>query len=328
MITRTLGPNEVLQAAEILRAGGLVAFPTETVYGLGADACNDQAVGRIFTVKGRPADNPLIVHVHSLEQAQIYGDLGAEAHELAQCFWPGPLTLVVRSTGPIAATARAGLPSVALRCPDHPVAQALLMACACPLAAPSANRSGRLSPTTASDVLEDLSGRIDAVLDGGRCRIGVESTVLDLTRDTPCLLRPGGLPIEAIEEVLGPVRRGGIPGQAPASPGMRYRHYAPSTPVLVVDGGTAAVSAALRLHPGAAVFCSRETACALGLHDMGAYLAIGGGQAEQSRAARELFGALRRLDRLRPTVIIAEAISEQGVGVAVMDRLRRAAEGR
>ncbi len=322
-MTLRLGLDGVDRAAAIIAAGGLVAFPTETVYGLGADASSEAAVGRIFSAKGRPTDNPLIVHIARPESAAVYGRLNATAETLAARFWPGPLTLVVTAIGPIAAAARAGLPTVALRCPDHPVALALLSACGLPVAAPSANRSGRPSPTAVSDVLEDLDGAIDAVLDGGPCRIGVESTVVDCSRRQATILRPGGVPVAAIEAVIGPVGRPGDGGGPPRSPGMRYRHYAPLSPVLLAGPGASAVAAALHRYPDAAVLCTKETADELGLD--GDRLAILGTRAESSASARALFAALRRLDRLRPGVIVAESLPEEGVGAAVMDRLRRAA---
>lgn len=306
-------------------SGGLVAFPTETVYGLGADARNDWAVRGIFAAKGRPADNPLIVHVPSAEEAQAIAVLDGRAQALAARFWPGPLTLVLVARTGVSLVARAGLSTVAVRCPDHPLALALLRLTGRPIAAPSANRSGRPSPTSALDVLEELDGRIDAVLDGGVCRIGVESTVVDATGEHLTLLRPGGLPREAIEEVTGAVLSPSHePGQS-KSPGLRHRHYAPSVPVLVVDPGADAVLEALRTYPAASVLCTVETAEAIASAVPGLQILTIGRRGDAGTAARRLFGALRELERHRPEAIIAESLAEDRMGLAVMDRLRRAA---
>lgn len=244
----------IQRAAAVLRRGGLVAFPTETVYGLGADAFNAEAVRRIFAAKGRPADNPLIVHVAS--PADITPDLVTEwpraAAALARAFWPGPLTLVVPAGPRVPAVVTAGLPTVGVRCPAHEVARALIEAAGRPVAAPSANRSGRPSATRAEDVWEDLAGRIDVLLDAGPAPVGVESTVVDVSGPRPRLLRPGGVPPEDLEAVLGqPVERAAelAPGEPPPSPGMKYRHYAPRAPLeLLAPGrdGWEAAAAALR----------------------------------------------------------------------------------
>ncbi|MEW6048828.1 MAG: L-threonylcarbamoyladenylate synthase, partial [Bacillota bacterium] len=224
---------EVLrQAGRVIRDGGLVAFPTETVYGLGADALSDRAVQRIFEAKGRPADNPLIVHVASVEAV---GDLAfpdpfGRWEMLARRFWPGPLTLVLPCRPVVSRAVTAGLGTVAIRMPRHAVALGLIDAAGRPVAAPSANRSGRPSPSSASHVLEDLDGRIEWVLDGGPTGVGVESTVLDLCGEVPVVLRPGGVGLEALTDALGEVKLAGeevAPGEAPRSPGLKYRHYAP-----------------------------------------------------------------------------------------------------
>ncbi len=323
--TAHLAPEDLPRAAEILVSGGLVAFPTETVYGLGADARNDRAVGGVFAAKGRPADNPLIVHVRSAEEAQEIAVLDRRAQALTGRFWPGPLTLVLVARTGVSSVARAGLSTVAVRCPDHPLALALLRMAGCPIAAPSANRSGRPSPTSAPDVFEELDGRIDAVLDGGTCRIGVESTVVDATGEHVTLLRPGGLPREDIEEVAGAVLSPSRePGQ-PKSPGLRHRHYAPSVPVLVVNPGADAVLRALYDHPAASVLCTVETAAEIASAIPGLRLLTIGRRGDAGTAARRLFGALRELERYRPEAIIAESVAEDAVGLAVMDRLRRAA---
>ena len=234
----------IARAAEILRGGGLVAFPTETVYGLGANGLDAAAVKKIFEAKGRPQDNPLILHVPSAQWlCRCCEDVPTIAYELARRFWPGPLTMILRRNPIVPDATTAGLDTVAMRCPDHPVALALLREAGVPVAAPSANRSGRPSCTCAQDVREDMDGRVDGIVDGGPCAVGVESTILDLTCDPPRLLRPGGLPLEELEAVLGHVEIDQAvtaplkAGEQPKAPGMKYRHYAPKAPVTVVAGG-------------------------------------------------------------------------------------------
>ncbi|MBX6378963.1 MAG: threonylcarbamoyl-AMP synthase, partial [Clostridia bacterium] len=235
LVLHAAEPGAVATAATILRHGGLVAFPTETVYGLGADAFNEDAVRRIFAVKGRPPDNPLIVHVAGPRDVGRLSLEPSAARALIAAFWPGPLTLVLPRRPEVPAVVAAGLDSVAVRCPAHPVARALIAAAGTPLAAPSANRSGRPSPTWAADVLADLGGLIDAVLDGGPCPVGVESTVVDLTGPRPVLLRPGGVTVEALRRHLPDLETRSPAGPA-RSPGLRYRHYAPATPLWLYEG--------------------------------------------------------------------------------------------
>src|SRR3954469_8871412 len=228
--------SEITEAVNILRRGGLVAFPTETVYGLGADATNADAVAKIFAAKGRPPTNPLIVHVADLQAARHYAATWSDAVQtMAAVWWPGPLTLVVPKNPLIVGAATAGRPTVALRVPDHPLALELLRAFGGPIAAPSANRSTHVSPTTAQHVREELGDAVDLVLDGGPCGVGIESTVLDLTGERPLILRPGGVPRRQIEAILGPVDVFGAsvdPAEAAASPGQHARHYAPRTPAI------------------------------------------------------------------------------------------------
>ena len=235
--------NAIQEAAAILRRGGLLGIPTETVYGLGADGLNEDAVRRIFEAKGRPQDNPLILHIPEaswLERCCV--DVPDTAYTLASRFWPGPLTMILprRSCVPLRTTG--GLETVGVRCPDHPVTRAIIAAADTPVAAPSGNTSGRPSPTTAQHMVEDMWGKIDGIVDGGPCVVGVESTIIDLTVQPPRLLRPGGLPLEALEEVLGQVavddavRRKMGEGERPRAPGMKYRHYAPKAAVTTVTG--------------------------------------------------------------------------------------------
>ncbi|HEX9491198.1 MAG TPA: L-threonylcarbamoyladenylate synthase [Stellaceae bacterium] len=315
-MTECLTPAELDRAAALLRDGSLVAFPTETVYGLGADATSDQAVAAIFHAKQRPVFNPLIVHVIDAVAAARLVRFDARADMLAARFWPGPLTLVLPrlADGPVSLLASAGLDSLALRVPAHPLPRALIRAVGRPLAAPSANRSGRISPTRAEHVLDELDGRIAAVLDGGACRVGVESTILDLTAARPILLRPGGVPVEELEAAIGPIDRAGEFDGAPRGPGMLPSHYAPSLP-LRLDATTVRQDEALLAFGKRAPKGAKETR----------WLSRSGDLRE---AAANLFAALRALDRPDFTAIAVMPIPEHGLGVALNDRLRRAAAPR
>jgi L-threonylcarbamoyladenylate synthase len=319
-------PRAIGQAAAIIQAGQLVAFPTETVYGLGADGLNPTAIGRIYTAKGRPSDNPLILHLASIEQLSLVASHVPEvAYPLIHAFWPGPLTLVLPKTAGVPELATGGLATVAVRMPAHPVALALIKAADLPLAAPSANRSGRPSPTTAQHVFDDLHGRIPMILDAGPACIGLESTVLDATCSPPAILRPGGITREAIEAVVGRVQEATGPEQRRRSPGTRYRHYSPSARVLLLEEartGTlqAAVTAALQRNERVGCLLHRLEAGDLPPSVM--VTRVGGSVGDY---AQRLLAALRALDRLDLDVIVVEGVQEKGLGVAVMDRLRRAA---
>lgn len=300
----------IARAAALLRAGALVSFPTETVYGLGADARQGEAVAAIYEAKGRPSFNPLIAHVHSAEAAQHYVQWNELAETLAQAFWPGPLTLVLplRAGHGISPLVTAGLDTLGLRVPAHPAGQALLRALDGPVAAPSANPSGKISPTTAAHVLAGLEGRIAAILDDGACGVGVESTIIGLSGPEPMLLRPGGLAAEDIEAVLG--RRLVLRDAADplTAPGQMLSHYAPGAPVRLEAEAAHHGELYLGFGPGA---------CDLNLSD-------GGNLAE---AAANLFGHLHRLDALDKPIAVAP-IPERGLGAAINDRLRRAAAPR
>jgi L-threonylcarbamoyladenylate synthase len=316
-IDLSAGPEDIEEAARLLRGGALVAFPTETVYGLGGDATSERAVAAIFAAKGRPRFNPLISHLAACEQAAEFAELDERAREVAARFWPGPLTLVLprRRDCTIALLAGAGLDTVAMRVPAHALAHALLKAVGRPIAAPSANRSGRVSPTTASHVREELGDRIAAILDGGPCAIGLESTVLDLSAGRPTLLRPGGIPVEALEAAIGPIDRprpGGA--DAPRSPGMLESHYAPAL-ALRLDAITAL--------PG-------EALLAFGADPPSGFAEIGwlSRAGDLVEAAANLFAALRTLDRPGFSGIAVMPIPEHGLGAAINDRLRRAAAPR
>ena len=337
METRVLSPTaEALQeAAELLRRGELVAFPTETVYGLGANALDPRAVLDIFRAKERPADNPLIVHIWRREQIEGLAEIPPLAVPLMERFWPGPLTLLMRRTKAVPEVVTAGLDSVAIRMPSHPVAQALLEACDLPVAAPSANRSGRPSPTAAAHVLEDLAGRVPLILDGGDCAVGVESTVLDICHGAPCILRPGGVTRDMLEEVIGPVEVAGSvlrplrEGETARSPGMRYRHYAPRGQVSLVTGPWEAVGPALRELYREAVSAGR-TCCVMCFQEHAEALAdcsphVIGWQRDPATVAHRLFATLRQLDREGMDLIYSEVLPPEGCGLAVMNRLGRAA---
>jgi L-threonylcarbamoyladenylate synthase len=316
--TETLGADAVLRAAEMLRRGGLVAFPTETVYGLGADATRAEAVARIYAAKERPRFNPLIAHVASLDAARREGVFDESALALAARFWPGPLTLVVpaASQGRVSDLARAGLDSVALRVPAHPLAHALLERVGRPVAAPSANRSGRISPTTAAHVLAELDGRIDAVVDGGATQVGLESTIVACL-GAPRLLRPGGVPREALEAALGRPLLAPADEAGPRAPGMLASHYAPRARVRLsarrIEPGEAALLFGPDRPPGL-----EQAHAVLNLSESG----------DLAEAAARLFGHLRALDATGADVIEVAQIPENGLGEAINDRLRRAAAGR
>jgi L-threonylcarbamoyladenylate synthase len=308
------------RAAGLLRDGRLVAFPTETVYGLGADATDPKAVAGIYAAKERPSFNPLIAHVASFEAAQEQGLFDEVARRLAEAFWPGPLTLVVRvaPSCTVSDLARAGLDSVGLRVPAHPLAHALLEQVARPVAAPSANRSGRISPTAADHVLDGLEGRIDALLDGGAAEVGVESTIVACLGGPPRLLRPGGVPREAIEALIGSKLEGGPESSAsPLAPGMLASHYAPQARVRLNATHVEPEEAVLLFGSGI-VEGAAEARATLNLS----------GSGDLKEAAAHLFSYLRELDASGAATIAVMSIPETGLGEAINDRLRRAAAER
>jgi len=339
-------PTALARAAECLRRGGLVAFPTETVYGLGVNALDRQAVRRLFAAKERPPHDPLIVHVTSIDAiAALAARVPAQAENLARRFWPGPLTLVVPKSRHVPDEVTAGLSTVAVRVPLHPVARALIEAAGVPVAAPSANLFSRPSPTQASHVIDDLDGRIDFVVDGGATTIGVESTVLDLTSDPPTILRPGAITADMLREVLGRVDilPGGVvkesrPNAAMPSPGMLEKHYSPRAELTLFEGRTAAALAALvdaareHLSKGRVVGIiaaeeDRDELAALA-SDRSALLCIIGSHDAPADVATRLYATLRDLDSARASVILVHGFRDDGLGAAVQDRLRRAAAGR
>jgi len=325
-------PENIIKTAEILKKGGLAAIPTETVYGLAADALNGEAVAKIFAAKGRPMDNPLIVHVAEFEDIERFAlvrEIPEAAKKLAKVFWPGPLTIIMKKGGVIPDEVSAGLDTVAIRLPSHPSARAIIKAADTPLAAPSANLSGSPSPTTAQHVMNDMDGKIDAVFDGGACGVGVESTVITLAEDTPRLLRPGRVTLEQLREVLGEVELDSAvlnklkDGQKAASPGMKYKHYAPKANVILLKctdddfinyvnrcGGS-----------GVAALCCDEDARKLCVK----YISLGKRNDYEAHAQR-LFDSLRRIDGYGNIVTVYTRLpSTDGVGLAVYNRLIRAA---
>ncbi len=341
MITQLLSPDAgtYTLASDILKNGGLVAFPTETVYGLGANALNRNAVLSIFAAKGRPADNPLIVHIWDRNQLDPLCEIPDRAFPLMDAFWPGPLTILCHKKPAVPDEVTAGLPTVAVRMPSHPVAREMLKNCGLPIAAPSANSSGRPSPTTAAHVLEDMNGKIPLIIDGGMCDVGVESTVLDLCHGAPVVLRPGGVTREMISDVLhcevavaGSVLRPLRENETALSPGMRYRHYAPQAVVTLVQGPEERVVPLLEKlcleqrasGKKACVLCFSEHVAELAdcsPHDIGS-------SSSPSQIAHRLFDTLRKLDEEGMEAVFSEVIPPEGVGLAVMNRLGRAASFR
>lgn len=331
MSSDSVSSSEISRAADILRAGGLVALPTETVYGLAANALDERAVARVFDVKGRPRFDPLIVHVPDIHRAvELTTEFPAAARRLAERFWPGPLTLVLPKQSSVPDLVTAGCPTVAIRVPDHPVALELLRAVEFPLAAPSANPFGRISPTTAEHVREQLGDQIDFILDGGPCRVGVESTVLMIAGDALRLLRPGGVTLEDIEAVVGPISIASSEEHPTArglsSPGTLPQHYAPRTPLVVLEGGRGEMAkwrngehkGRVR-KVGLLTFLSPDDSSAFTRVEV---LSPAGDLRE---AAANFFAALRRLDAAGLDLIVALPFPEIGLGRALNDRLRRAA---
>ena len=307
-------PGAIEHAAEVLLDGGLVAFPTETVYGLGALGLDSDAAGRIFEAKGRPSFDPLILHIAHAPELERVAEVNEAAWRMAERFWPGPLTLVMPRSTAVPDIVTSGLPTVAVRVPAHPVAHALLEAVGEPVAAPSANPFGKLSPTTATHVRTGLSGRIDVILDGGPTARGLESTIISVAEDVPVLLRTGAIPAEEIEEMLGVRLERYVPTSRPATPGQLDSHYAPHTPVIVSTEPVADPS-----RTGLVVL--RKT----GVEKDFAAVEELSADGDLTEAAKNLFAALHRLDALGLDLIVVRPVPETGLGAAIMDRMRRAA---
>ncbi len=323
--------DKISAAAKILREGGLVGIPTETVYGLAANGLDEKAVKRIFEAKGRPQDNPLILTIPGQQWLPRYcKDIPPLAYVLARKFWPGPLTMILKCrTDVVPSVITAGLDTVAMRCPNHPVTLAIIREAGIPVAAPSANTSGRPSCTTAQDVLEDMDGKIEGVVDGGPCTVGVESTILDLTCDPPRLLRPGGLPLEALEQLIGPIAVDKAvvsplqAGEQPKAPGMKYRHYAPKAPVTVFTGAPEASAREIsrRAGPTTGIICFDEFAHLFPTQEVHTL----GPSNDKLAQAQRVFDALRTFDNSDVTEILAQCPDSRGLGLAVGNRLKKAA---
>ncbi len=327
----------IKKGADIIRSGGLVAFPTETVYGLGANGLDEEAVKKIFIAKGRPQDNPLILHVAEKDQVPpLVEFISKEAEELMERFWPGPLTLLFKRSKLVPDCITAGLDTVAIRMPNHPVASALIKASGVPIAAPSANTSGKPSPTLANHVIEDLYGKIHMIIDGGKTGIGVESTVLDMSGDKPLILRPGGVTLEQLRDILPQVEEDlsiikDDENIVPKSPGQKYKHYAPKGEMYLFVGNLDNVVNAIdeyankyiELGKKVGIMATDETKSK---YDKGVILSIGSRKDKES-IARNLFSTLREFDEKGVDIILAEGIDSQGIGKAIMNRMKKAAGG-
>jgi len=328
--------EKISVAAEAIRRGGIVAFPTETVYGLGVDALNQEAVKRMYEVKGRPPDNPTIVHIAEFNDVyKLAVDVPEVAEELMRRFWPGPLTIVLKASKIVPRVTTGGLETVGIRMPKHKVALALIRASKTPIAAPSANIAGKPSPTTAQHVIQDFYGSIDVILDAGPTKIGVESTVLDLTTKPPQILRPGGVTYEELKEVLGEVivhevakAKESVQLIEARSPGMKYRHYAPKAELIVVEGETNRIVEEIKklideyskMGKKVGVMATDET---IENYKAGIVKSVGS-RLDLSTIARNLFRILREFDDEGVEVILAEGVPEEGLGLAIMNRLRKA----
>jgi len=329
-------PKKIQPTADIIKHGGLVAFPTETVYGLGADALNSNAVLRLFEAKGRPLDNPPIIHIADPESVYpLVRQVSQKAQCLMEQFWPGPLTLIFKHSKIVPKQTVANLDTIAIRIPNHPIAQALIRQANCPIAAPSANLSGKPSPTTAQHVLDDLNGAIDALIDGGTTNIGVESTVVDLSVDPPVLLRPGGTPYEALKAVIDDLElhpfvqtEKELTLEKTSSPGMKHKHYAPKADVILVEGNPKAVTTKISTLTNTykqkgckiAILATDETQTAYQADIVKSL----GSRTNLPIIAQNLFGLLRDIDAQNVDIIIAEGVSSEGLGLAIMNRLRKA----
>jgi L-threonylcarbamoyladenylate synthase len=324
--------SAIREAAEVIKHGGLVGFPTETVYGLGADYRIESAVNNIYRVKGRPADNPLILHICDNSQFHVLTQNAAPyASKLMDAFWPGPMTLVAPKSGLVHEWGTAGLDTVAVRFPVNRIAQLLIKYSDTAIYAPSANLSGKPSPTLAEHVLRDLNGKIEFILDGGPTDIGLESTVIDVTGEVPCILRPGYITSEMIKSVCGSVMSSSEVNGAPRAPGMKYKHYAPRADVTVISGEPKAAAQRINLllkecHKHAGVLATAET---MEQYDASqCELRCSGSRAHPASIAASLFALLRELDDLNVDVIFAEGIPEEGIGAAVMNRMTKSAGGK
>ncbi len=334
-MTKSIDPDLMTLAGGIIRSGGLVAFPTETVYGLGSDALNPKASGKIYAAKGRPSDNPLIVHIADFGALdRIVSKIPSAARDLADAFWPGPLTMIFQKSAAVPSATTGGLDTVAVRMPSHPVALELIRQSGGYIAAPSANTSGRPSPTEAKHVYSDLNGRIDMIIDGGPVGIGLESTIIDLTEETPMVLRPGFISLEVLRSVLGDVRmdpglHADDPAFRPKAPGMKYRHYAPKASLIIVEGEETAVRAKIEELALEAENSGQMAGIIATDEDASSYthgiVRSAGTRSDEITIAQRLFSILREFDELQVSVIYSEAFDTPQLGAAIMNRLIKAA---
>lgn len=334
MNTKRLTEHDIEEAAAILRDGGLLGIPTETVYGLGANGLNEEAVAHIFEAKGRPQDNPLILHIPDASWLERYcKEIPLTAYQLAKAYWPGPMTMILKRKDIVPNAVTARLDTVGMRCPAHPLCREIIAASGVPVAAPSGNTSGRPSPTTAQHMLEDMDGKIDAIVDGGPCSVGVESTIIDLTETPARLLRPGGITLEQLEAVLGEVavdpavtRLMGA-GEQPKAPGMKYRHYAPKAPVTVVTGDPKKSAEYIAAHAGAedGIICFDEFLPLFTRRSETRPVMDLGPAGDKEEQARHIFDALRSFDHTSVPAIWAQCPDTTGIGLAIANRLNKAA---
>lgn len=334
MNTKRLTEHDIDEAAAILRDGGLLGIPTETVYGLGANGLNEEAVAHIFEAKGRPQDNPLILHIPDASWLERYcKEIPLTAYQLAKAYWPGPMTMILKRKDIVPNAVTAGLDTVGMRCPAHPLCREIIAASGVPVAAPSGNTSGRPSPTTAQHMLEDMDGKINAIVDGGPCSVGVESTIIDLTETPARLLRPGGITLEQLEAVLGEVavdpavtRLMGA-GEQPKAPGMKYRHYAPKAPVTVVTGDPKKSAEYIASHAGAedGIICFEEFLPLFTRRSETRPVMDLGPAGDKEEQARHIFDALRSFDHTSVPAIWAQCPDTTGIGLAIANRLNKAA---
>ena len=323
------------EAGEILRNGGLVAFPTETVYGLGANALDEEAVKKIFIAKGRPQDNPLIVHVADFNIEPLVKNVPEVASRLMKKFWPGPLTIILEKSDLIPETTSAGLSSVGIRMPSNIIARELIKASGVPIAAPSANVSGRPSPTEASRCVEDLQGKVDFIVDGGSCQVGLESTIVDCTSLVPCVLRPGGITLDMLKDIVPDIyiepaiMKKPEEDFKPKAPGMKYRHYAPKAPLKIIQGDLKKTIAKINEivqnyideNKKVGILATDET---INEYSKGLVISLGS-RKDMANIGKNLFEALRNFDDSQVDVILSEAFEEQGIGTAIMNRLKKSA---
>lgn len=333
MITKVINNCEFFgegcgEAANIIKNGGLVVFPTETVYGLGGNATDKEAAKKIYAAKGRPSDNPLIIHIAEPEEAELYAVTNEYYYRLAKKFMPGPLTVILPRKQTVPTETTGGLETVAVRCPSHPIAHALIKAAGVPIAAPSANLSGKPSPTNAPDVIHDMSGRVDMIIDGGESEIGLESTIVKLEGNKGIMLRPGAITVDALLCVLDKVEVAPAvtemlsDNERPLSPGMKYRHYAPDAPFVLLDGESCDVLRFMKKAPADAVLlCYDSEASELSDHRT---IPVGN-ETDLSCEAHRLFSALREADRMGASVIYAHLPPKTGIGLALYNRMLRAA---